>query len=98
MADSHPGSAIFFALETASLEAYTNDMEVLSGRIYLHYKGGRYFVLGVADESTNARVGGKVVVYISLTYGKMKTRDLEEFCEVIEWPNGEKKPRFVLEV
>ena len=65
--------------------------------VYKHYKGGRYTVLHVADDSTNKRVGNKLVVYVSLTYGKIKCRDLKEFTQVIKWPDGKKRPRFVLE-
>lgn len=72
-------------------------MKVLPGRVYKHHKGGRYFVLGVADESTNKRIGNKVVIYISLTYGKMKIRDMDEFAGIVKWPDGKKRSRFVLE-
>ena len=71
--------------------------EIFLNQIYDHYKGGKYLVLTVADESTNSRKGNRVVVYVSLTYGKVKCRDAEEFLEIVEWPNGEKRPRFVPE-
>ena len=64
--------------------------------IYNHYKGGKYLVLFVVDESTNARLGQKVVVYTSLTYGKIYCRDLSEFTEEVEWPDGSVGPRFIL--
>ncbi len=63
--------------------------------IYQHYKGDNYRVLFVADESTNARKGNKVVVYISLKYGTIHCRDLSEFTEIVDWPDGSKKPRFI---
>lgn len=51
--------------------------------LYHHYKGGVYRVLFVASESTNARVKpGKpvdLVVYVSLSTGKIHVRDYEEF-------------------
>jgi hypothetical protein len=72
-------------------------MNVIPGKVYLHYKGGRYLVLHIVDESTNARKGTQGVVYVSLTYGKIKHRDLAEFIEEVEWPGGSKRPRFVLE-
>lgn len=53
-------------------------------------------VLFVSDDSTNSRPGNRVVVYVSLTYGKVKSRDLSEFLEVVEWPDGQKRNRFVL--
>jgi len=62
--------------------------------IYEHHKGGKYYVLSVAQETTNARLGAKVVIYVSLTYGILKVRDLSEFIELVEWPDGERRPRF----
>ncbi len=69
---------------------------VLPQRVYEHFKGGKYLVLSVAEDSTNARTGNHVVVYVSLTYGTVKVRDLNEFVEEIEWPDGIRRPRFVL--
>lgn len=71
--------------------------EVLSGKVYVHYKGGKYVVLNVCEESTNARVGTRGVIYVSLTYGRIKHRDLAEFVEEIQWPDGITRPRFILE-
>ncbi|MEK7063349.1 MAG: DUF1653 domain-containing protein [Patescibacteria group bacterium] len=70
--------------------------EVIPNRIYSHYRGGKFLVLFVSDDSTNSRPGNRVVVYVSLTYGKVKSRDLSEFLEVVEWPDGQKRNRFVL--
>ncbi len=70
---------------------------IQSGETYKHYKGGLYTVLFVAEETTNARKGGNGgVVYVSHTYGKIKYRDLDEFTEEIEWPDGIVRPRFIL--
>ena len=69
--------------------------ELLLNHVYIHHKGGKYLVLALADESTNDRKGNKVVVYVSLTYGKIKCRDLREFIEIVKWPDGDMKPRFV---
>lgn len=63
--------------------------------LYDHYKGGKYRVLFVAEDSTNDRDGNQVVVYESLTYHVMKCRDLTEFVEPVEWPDGTMRPRFV---
>lgn len=71
-------------------------IDIIENRVYEHYKGGKYLVLFVADESTNKRAGSRVVVYVSLTFGKVKCRDASEFVEVVEWPDGSKKPRFVV--
>lgn len=71
--------------------------EIQSGKTYKHYKGGLYTALFVAEETTNIRKGGSGgVVYVSRTYGKIKYRDLDEFIEEIEWPDGIRRPRFVL--
>lgn len=72
-------------------------MEPLPNRVYIHHGGGRYLVLSVADDSTNSRPGNKLVVYVSLTYGKIKCRDLTEFFEIIKWPDGQERTRFILE-
>lgn len=72
-------------------------MEIIPDRVYEHHKGGKYLVLFVADDSTNARPGNKLVVYVSLTYGVIKCRDLSEFTESVEWPDGQTRPRFVLQ-
>jgi hypothetical protein len=71
--------------------------ELILNRVYKHYKDGRYLVLALADESTNSRKGNRVVIYVSLTYGVVKCRDLGEFTEIVEWPDGSRKSRFVLE-
>ena len=70
---------------------------IQSGKTYKHYKGGLYTVLFVAEETTNERKGSNGgVVYVSHTYGKIKYRDLDEFTEEIEWPDGVKRSRFTL--
>jgi len=69
--------------------------DVLVGSVYEHFKGGRYLVLFVADDSTNARKGNRLVVYVSLTYGVVKCRDMGEFLEAVEWPDQVVRPRFV---
>lgn len=69
---------------------------IQSGKTYKHYKGGLYTVLFVAEETTNARKGSNGgVVYVSHTYGKIKYRDLDEFTEEVEWPDGVTRQRFV---
>ena len=65
--------------------------------IYKHYKGGRYLLLHITEESTNNRPGEQGVVYVSLTYGKIKHRKLEEFIEEVEWPDGVRRSRFMSE-
>lgn len=62
---------------------------------FVHYEGGRYRVLFVARDSTNAREGNRLVVYVSLTYGTINARDEVEFVEPVEWPDGVWRPRFM---
>ncbi len=73
------------------------EQAIQSGRTYRHFKGGLYTVLFTAEETTNKRKGNNGgVVYVSHTYGKIKYRDIDEFIEEIEWPDGIKRARFVL--
>lgn len=55
--------------------------------IYRHHRGGLYRVLLTAIESTNAREGVEVVVYVSLTTGLVRVRTVAEFKEYVEWPD-----------
>lgn len=72
--------------------------ETVTPGVYEHYKGGRYTVLMVIKDSTNARMtdDGKpdVVVYVSLTNGSVWCRDLAEFIEPVAWSDGSTRPRF----
>jgi hypothetical protein len=71
-----------------------NGVSIRTGQ-YEHYKGGRYLVLGLAED---ARDGTTLVIYIRL-YGAagrpMAARPLDEFFEEVETPNG-LRPRFRL--
>lgn len=69
---------------------------IAQNKKYIHYKGDEYLVLFQAEESTNARAGDQVVVYVSLTYGKIKCRDLQEFTEMMTWPDGKRRSRFII--
>ena len=70
---------------------------IQTGKVYKHYGGGRYLVIGISEESTNGRENVLAVVYVSLTYGKIRHRELKEFQEEVAWSDGTKKPRFILE-
>ena len=63
--------------------------------VYLHQKGNRYRVIGTALDTTNARSGSEVVIYQPLDGSARYCRDLKEFIEEIEWPDGVVRPRFV---
>ncbi len=48
--------------------------------IYRHYRGGRYRAMFVAHNSTNGgREGERLVIYISLTTGRINARNWAEF-------------------
>lgn len=68
--------------------------------VYVHHAdGARYTVLGVATDSTNGvNCGRRMVVYVSLTTGKLLTRRESQFHEVIKAASGDRVPRFKLEV
>lgn len=53
----------------------------LTGSLFLHFKGGKYRLLYIAEDCTNYRANQPVVVYISLTTGEVYTRTLEEWNE-----------------
>jgi hypothetical protein len=65
--------------------------------VYKHYKGGYYQVLGVGAHTETEEL---FVVYIGLTISaslpgpRLRLRPLAMFLEEIEWPTGERAPRF----
>jgi hypothetical protein len=68
-------------------------------RLYIHYKGGRYLFVGIAE--THEHNGDRDAVYISLTHGKMVTRplqrdsrDQDSWTEMVTWPDGNRRQRF----
>ncbi len=61
---------------------------------YLHFKGNTYEVLGVALEVTNGQPEVQKVVYRN-NGGSLFVRTVEEFTEIVEWPDGSKMPRWV---
>src|SRR5262245_21876031 len=63
--------------------------------IYRHYKGGLYRVLGMIRDSTNATAGRWLVQYVSLTYGEVHARHVDEWLEDVEWPDGEVRSRYI---
>src|SRR5277367_5310413 len=70
--------------------------------IYLHYKGGRYVLLFVAE--THHHNGDLDAVYVSMTTGKIVTRPYnrdsrndDSWTDAIAWPDGVLRQRFILE-
>jgi hypothetical protein len=64
--------------------------------VYRHYKGGFFTVLFDAVESTNARTGTRVVVYVSHTTGSVLVRTAAEFCELVRAADGDLVRRFTV--
>lgn len=70
--------------------------------IYIHYKGGKYRALTLAE--THNHNGDIDVVYLSLEHGAFRTRPFrrdsrneDSWTDVLIWPDGEMRERFVLE-
>lgn len=59
--------------------------------IYDHFKGGVYKIRGLSEWAG----GGQVVEYTSMIFGTDHTRLLREWCEVVQWPDGKHRSRFV---
>ena len=54
----------------------------LPGEKYLHYKGGRYEVICIANHTDNNEA---VVIYKSLSFGSTYARPLVEWLDIVEW-------------
>jgi hypothetical protein len=65
---------------------------MVESKTYLHFKGGKYRVL---FEGLHADDAKPVVVYVSMIYGTVWVRRLEEWNDVVEWPDGTMQPRFI---
>lgn len=68
----------------------------MNAGVYLHYKGGFYQVLGVAEHTETKE---RMVVYISLSGAhlpgpRMRVRPESMFVEDVAWPSGKIGPRF----
>lgn len=65
--------------------------------VYRHYKGGLYQVIGVGQQTETSEI---LVVYIALSGAnlpgpRIRLRPVAMFNEIVKWPDGESKPRFV---
>jgi hypothetical protein len=61
--------------------------------VYEHFKEGVYLTTGV---SRDADTGEPRVEYISLLHGSKHNRRAEQWREVVKWPDGRYRSRFVL--
>lgn len=59
---------------------------------YTHFKGGHYRVFALAKHSETQE---PMVVYTSLKTGEFWVRPLGMWLEHVEWPDGQRRPRFV---
>lgn len=62
--------------------------------IYDHFKGGVYLLTGFSIWASEPD-GKEVVEYTSVTSEKRFARLLEEWVEMVVWPDGQSRPRFV---
>jgi len=59
---------------------------------YVHFKGGHYRVFALAKHSETEE---PLVVYTN-SKGEFWVRPLNMWLEHVEWPDGQRRPRFVL--
>src|SRR5208282_5361613 len=78
-----------------SYSPYTrlDSVQAKLGGIYDHFKGGIYLI---RDFSSWASGRGELVVeYLSMLFGTKHSRIGSEWCEVVQWPDGKYRSRFV---
>lgn len=63
------------------------------GRVYNHYKGGKYEVISLATHSETKEV---LVVYKSLHFGSVYARPLELWFDEVMTDDGKRSSRFSL--
>lgn len=69
----------------------TQEPTAIKRGIYDHFKGGVYRL-----EKVKIFANGEWVVdYLSMNYGEDHGRFLWEWCEVVQWPDGKYRSRFV---
>jgi hypothetical protein len=71
-----------------------------AGDVLRHFKGGRYIVTMFATLTETRSVAGgttPVTVYMSLQDGKVWVRPSEQFFQLVEWPDGVKRNRFIVD-
>jgi len=71
---------------------YSKSEELPLG-IYDHFKGGVYLIKGFSRWASGN--GEKVVEYLSMIFGTPHTRLADQWCEVVQWPDGKYRSRFV---
>jgi len=61
-----------------------------------HFKGGVYISTQVVMNVDSQEAQEPMVIYCSATYGTWFARRCEEWNELVEWPDGKYRSRFVL--
>lgn len=75
-----------------SPELWTNPENIRLG-VYDHFKGGVYKVRGFSSWESGERE--LVVEYDSLIFGTPHSRFAWQWCEVVQWPDGKYRSRWV---
>jgi hypothetical protein len=82
---------------TNLLDCMNNDWDENPHRLrlglYDHFKGGVYLVEGFSSWASGE--GEQLVEYISLSNGKRFARFATQWCEIVKWPDGRYRSRFV---
>lgn len=80
-------------LDALNFGSWIMDPDELSLGVYDHFKGGIYMVRGFSSWASGN--GERVVEYTSLIHGTHHTRLADQWCEVVQWPDGMYRSRFV---
>jgi hypothetical protein len=75
-------------------EPYTRP-DIIRPGIYDHFKGGVYLVTGLSTWVSGGEPEAQAVEYLSMIYGTRFTRLATQWCEVVQWPDGKYRSRFV---
>lgn len=67
-------------------------MRTITPGVWDHFKGGIYLVERTAR---SADTDEPVVVYLSLVHGTWHVRRLDQWFEIVTWPDGRARGRFV---
>lgn len=67
--------------------------QLVPGQLLQHFKGGRYKVLFHAFSADGEP---DQIVYISLQDGKIWTRAADRFTQLVMWPDGVERARFIV--
>lgn len=63
------------------------------GTLVRHFKGT---LMKILHRAHDARDQKEVVVYVHLDDGRIWTRPVEEFDELVAWPDGVHRKRFIV--